>query len=347
MLLSKRALLCIAALISAGAAPQAPDSGTAATTYRRLVDDYRHQNAASAQRVGALPETEIGRLVDDALNPRGEPASWTPDTLLAAAMLHTDACLELLVSGGTGAAFVHLNAAIRLVEAAVLRDRSLQGLAGLWYRSVTAILIKLGAPVWGDALIKRSQPVMDQSAGDAAFVRALDMESVACEVNPDVPMDGFGLRYSTPLRSAAAGFEDALRRDAGLHKAALHLGRSRLLLGALDDARRWLEAATRSPLASDRYLALLYVGSMEEQDGRVDQAEARYRAATSAFPWGQSGPLALARLLSRTNREAESRAVVSRMLGQRYVVDPLWTYFARPGREPAAVLDLIRAEIWQ
>jgi tetratricopeptide (TPR) repeat protein len=160
-------------------------------------------------------------------------------------------------------------------------------------------------------------------------------------------LDGFDMRYSTPLRGAAAGFEDALRRDDSLHKAALHLGRSRLLLGGLEEARRWLEAARRSPLASDRYLALLYLGSMEEQEGRVGQAEARYRAATSEFRWGQSGPLALARLLSGTNREAEARAVVSRMLAQRYVVDPLWTYLARPGHDPGAFLDLIRAEIWQ
>ncbi len=347
MLLSKRALLCIAALISAGAAPQAPDGGTAATTYRRLVDDYRHQNAASAQRVGALPETEIRRLVDDAVNSREEPASWTPDTLFAAGMLHTDVSLGLLPLGKTDAAFVHLSAAIRLIEAANLRDRPSQALAGLWYRIVPAILIKMGAQVWRDALIKRSQSVIDQSAGEGSFARGLDMEIVACEVHAGVPMDGFGLRYSTPLRSAAVGFEDALRQDASLHKAALHLGRSRLLLGARDDARRWLEAATHSPLASDRYLALLYLGSMEEEEGRVGQAEARYRAATSAFPWGQSGPLALARLLSRTNREAESRAVVSRMLAQRYVVDPLWTYLGRPGREAGAFLDLIRAEIWQ
>jgi tetratricopeptide (TPR) repeat protein len=345
--LSKRVLLCVAVLIAVGAGSQAPPPGWTPTAYRQLVDDYRHQIAASAQRVGALPEIEIRRLVDDALNPRGEAASWTSDTLLAAAMLHTDVCLDLLVSGNTNAAFVHLNAAIRLVEAAVLRDRSSQTLAGLWYRTVPPILIKLGAQVWGDALIKRSQPVIDQSAGDAAFARGLDMEVVACEVDPGVPVDGFGLRLSTPLRAAVAGFEEALRRDPSLHKAALHLGRSRLLLSALDDARRWLEAATRSPLVSDRYLALLYLGSMEEQEGRLDQAEARYRAATSAFPWGQSGPLALARLLSRTNREAESRAVVSGMLEQRYVVDPLWTYLAKPGSEPGAFLDLIRAEIWQ
>jgi hypothetical protein len=347
MLLSKGALLCIAALISAGAAPQAPNGGTAATTYWRLVDDYRHQNAASAQRLAAFPEIEIRRFVDEALNSRAEPASWTPDTLLAAGMLHTDVCLELLMSASTGAAFVHLNAAVRLVDAAALRDRSAQALAGLWYRSVPAILIKMGAQVWGDALVKRAQPVIDQSAGEAAFARGLDMEIVACEERPSVLLDGFDMRYSTPLRGAAAGFEDALRRDDSLHKAALHLGRSRLLLGGLEEARRWLEAARRSPLASDRYLALLYLGSMEEQEGRVGQAEARYRAATSEFRWGQSGPLALARLLSGTNREAEARAVVSRMLAQRYVVDPLWTYLARPGHDPGAFLDLIRAEIWQ
>ena len=230
----------------------------------------------------------------------------------------------------------------------MLRDRSSGPFANLWYQSVSATLMKAGAPVWGDDLRKRSRPVLGSSEAEAAFARGLGREIMACEVDPGVPVDGFGLRQSPPLRSAAAGFEEALGRDASLHKAALHLGRSRLLVGALDDARRWLEAATRSPLASDRYLALLYLGSIEEQDGRVDQAEARYRAATAAFPWGQSGRLALARLLSRTDREDDARAVVSAMLEQRgRTVNPLWTYLARPGSEPGAFLDLIRAEIWQ
>ncbi len=87
---------------------------------------------------------------------------------------------------------------------------------------------------------------------------------------------------------------------------------------------------------------------LEEQDGRFDQAEARYRAAMSTFAWGQSGPLALAHLLSRTNREAESRAVTKRMLERRGPkADPLWTYLSSPGSEPGAVLHLIRAELWQ
>jgi len=338
--------LCIAALISVGAGAQAPPDRIAAT-YRELVDDYRHRNPAAVQRLAALPALDIRLLVDSALNAPDESAPWTRDALLGAAMLHTDVCLWLLGSGHTDAAFVHLNAAIRVVEALTVRDRSSQTVVALWYRAVSAALIKSGARVWGDDLIKRSQPVLDQSVGEAAFARGLDMEIVACEVDPGVPSGAPGMRLSTPLSAASTFFEDALRQDASLHKAALHLGRSRMLLGTLADARRSLEAAAESPLASDRYLALLYLGSIEEQAGRLDEAEARYRAAVSTFPWGQSGPLALARLLGRTDRETDSRAVVAGMLERRRLADPLWTYLASPAKEPGAFLELIRAEIWQ
>ena len=347
MLLSKLALLCFAVLTTVGAGRELPPAGRTATAYRQLVDDYRHRSGASVQRASALVETEIQSFVNAALNARDDTPPWTGEELRAAATLHTDACLWLLKSGRADAAFVHLNAARRLVEAAA-RDRSSQPFASLWYRNVSEILIKVGAPAWGSELTRRSQPVLALSEGEAAFVRGLNMEISACELDAGVPVDGFGMKLSTPLKAATNHFEDALRQDASLHNAALHLGRSRLLLGEIGDARRWLEAATHSPLASDRYLALLYLGSMEERDGRLDQAEARYRAAMSAFPWGQSGPLALSRLLSLTNRETESRAIVGTMLEQRgLTVDPLWTYLARPGSEPGAVLDLIRAEIWQ
>ena len=347
MLLSKRALLCFAVLITVGAGRELPPAGRTATAYRQLVDDYRHRSGASVERASTLVETEIQSVIDAALNARDDSPPWMGEELRAAAMLHTDVCLWLLKSGRADAALVHLNAARRIVEAA-LRDRSSQPFASLWYRNVSEILIKVGAPAWGTELTTRSRPVLAHSKGEAAFVRGLEMEIVACEVDAGVPVDGIGMRLSTPLNAAAAHFEEALRQDASLHKAALHLGRSRLFLGALGDARRWLEAATHSPLASDRHLAFLYLGSMEERDARLDQAEAHYRAAMSAFPWGQSGPLALARLLSRTSRETESRAIVGKMLDQRgLTVDPLWTYLASPGSEPGTVLDLIRAEIWQ
>ena len=345
-LLPSRALLCCAAVMAVGAGPQLPPAGPAA--YRQLVDDYRHQSATSLQRASALTEAEIRSFLDDVLNPAGESATWTGADLLAAAMLHTDVCLWFLRSGGETAAFAHLAAAIRLVEVAAARDRSSRALANVWYRNVPALLNKSGAPAWGAALGKRSEPVLPSSEGYAAFARGLGLEIVACQVDAGVPPSGFGMRLSTPLHAAAGFYEDALRRDGSLHEAALHLGRSRLMLGNLADARRWLEAATQSPLASDRYLAFLYPG-IDGGTGRpLRPGEARYRAAMSTFAWGQSGPLALAHLLSRTDREAESRAVTKRMLEQRGPkADPLWTYLSSPGSEPGAVLHLIRAELWQ
>jgi len=348
-LLPSRALLCCAALMAVGAGPQAPPAGPAAAAYRQLVDDYRRQSPTALQRAGALVETDIRSFLDDALNAAGESAAWIGTDMLAAAMLHTDVCLWLLRSGSETAAFAHLNASIRLIEAAAVRDRASRALARVWYRNVSAILVKSGAPVWGAALTKRLEPVLaSHSEGAAAFARGLGLEIVACQVDAGIPSSGFGMRLSTPLHAAAGFYEEALRRDPSLHEAALHLGRSRLLLNELAAARRWLEVATESPLAGDRSLALLYLGSMEEQDGRFDQAEVRYRAAMSAFPWGQSAPLALARLLGRTNREAESRAVVRRMLERRVPgADPLWTYLTTPGSEPGAVLHLMRTELWQ
>jgi tetratricopeptide (TPR) repeat protein len=346
-LMPSRALLWCAVVMTVGAGPQVPSAGPAGA-YRQLVDDYRHQSAASLQRASALAPAEIRSFVDEVLTGAGEPAAWTGTDMLAAAMLHTDVCFWLLRSGSADGAFAHLNAALRLVEAAAPRDGSLQALASLWYPNVSALLTKSGAPVWGANVLKRSQAVLSYSEGYAAFSRGLGLEIVACQVDAGVPAHGFGMRLSTPLHAAAGFYEEALRRDASLHEAALHLGRTRILLGDLADARRWLEVATQSPLAGDRYLAFLYLGSMEEQDGRFDQAEVRYRAAMSAFPWGQSGPLALARLLGRTNREAESRAVTKRMLEQRGPkVDPLWTYLTSPGSEPGAVLHLMRAKLWQ
>ena len=194
--MSKRALLCFAVLITVGAGREPPAAGRPATTYRQLVDDYRHRIGASVQRASALVETEIRSFVDEALNHTDDSSPWTGEGLRAAAMLHTDACLWLLKAGRADAALVHLNAARRLVEATI-RDRSSQPFASLWYGNVSEILIKVGAPAWGSELTRRSQPVLAHSEGEAAFVRGLDMEIMACEVNADVSVDNLMPNPST------------------------------------------------------------------------------------------------------------------------------------------------------
>ena len=127
-------------------------------------------------------------------------------------MLHTDACLGLLGSGSSDAAFAHLNAAIAPGRRPrTLRDRSSRPFANLWYRSVSAMLMKTGAQVWGSALIE-ALATRDRISrrAEAAFARGLDMEIMACEVDPGVPVDGFGLRRSTAPEGRGRRFRGRL-----------------------------------------------------------------------------------------------------------------------------------------
>lgn len=335
--------VCVAALIAGGDNREPPARD--ASAYRELVSDYRHQALSSMPRVLTFGQTDVRSSTDEATD--GE-SMWAADDLRAAAMLHSDACIQLLRSGQSEAAFVHLNAAIRLINQAALLDAPSRRYASAWYSSMGPMLVTLGATVWAADIAERRRTVVAMTPAEGLFQRGLDLEITACELDDAVVADGFGMRASRSLHSAATLFADALRLDPALHGAALHLGRARMLQGSLDQARQNLEVATKSALASERYLALLFLGAIAERAGALDEAETRYRAALDEFRWGQSGPLALARLLSRTNRERESRDVVVALLGRGApAVDPLWTFLAHPSQEPAAIIDVLRAEIWQ
>lgn len=313
--------------------------------FRQLVADYRRQDFSSVSTVAAFSPADVRSSTARATDPLD---TWAADDLRAAAMLHTDAFAQLLTAGQSDPAFLHLNAAVGLINEATHRDQPSRRFASIWYSTVGAMLSMLGAPVWAMDLAERRQPVVPTSAGEALLQKGLDLEVTACEIYEGEMIDGFGLRASRPLESAATLFGDALRSDPSLHTAALHLGRARLIQGWLDQARQNLEIGARSAFASERYLALLFLGAIAERRGALAEAEERYRSAVQEFKWGQSGPLALARLLSRTSRERQARDVVAAFLRRGVpAVDPLWTYLAGPGQEPEAQLALLRAEIWQ
>jgi tetratricopeptide (TPR) repeat protein len=337
------AFLCAIAFIQATGGSDLP--GGDGSKYRQLVADYRRQDVTSVSTVAAFSPEDVRSATARATDAVG---AWAADDLRAAAMLHTEASIELLTKGQSDAAFLHLKAATRLINDAAIMDQPSQRFASVWYSSVGAILSRLGAPVWATDIAERARPIVPTSPGVAPFQKGLDLEVTACEIYEGEMADGFGLKLSRPFESAATLFGDALRIDPSLHTAALHLGRARLMQGSLDQARENLEIGTRSARPSERYLALLFLGAIAERTGGLDAAEARYRSAVQEFKWGQSGPLALARLLSRTSREREARDVVAALLARGVsTVDPLWIYLARPDQEPEAHLALLRAELWR
>src|SRR6185436_17974712 len=132
--------------------------------------------------------------------------------------------------------------------------------------------------------------------------------------------------------AAAQAYVKAATRDDGF-EANLHLGRVRMLRNADTEAVVALAIAERSPDPRVKYLASLFLGAIDERAGRFDAAGRWYRAARTAFPWGQSAPIALAQLLSRSGDETGARAALADSLARRRgrTVDPLWTYFVEPG----------------
>ncbi len=143
--------------------------------------------------------------------------------------------------------------------------------------------------------------------------------------------------------------EEILNTEPGILGAALHLGRMRMIEGRAEEAAGYFERAQKSVDPRVRYLATLFLGSLDERAGRLDDAEKRYREALAAYGWGQAAHLALAQLLSRTGRDQEARALLIDRFGDRTVrvIEPLWTYLAGPDDELGARFDELRAEVWR
>jgi predicted Zn-dependent protease len=135
----------------------------------------------------------------------------------------------------------------------------------------------------------------------------------------------------------------------GMVSAALHVGRIEMLLGRHREARTLLTRATeRSRFPHTRYLARLFLGSMDELDGRPDAAERQYRAALQELPRAQSGRLALAALLARGGRTAEAGRVIADAApadSRRSPVDPWWLYLPSNSDDFAVLLATLYAEV--
>jgi tetratricopeptide (TPR) repeat protein len=334
---------------SAGA--QLPNDALA---YRRLVDEYR-SGSSTVHSDSAWLSHDPSRTVNDVVHPS---SGWPVIELTAAAMLHTDACLELIRARRRSDALIHLDLAIRLLTAAIERDPDRTQFARRWHDVVAGLLHALGAPDIASNLRARAMTWLPETASQVAARTAFE-DGLTSEIQAAAagPLSGrlpkrtlvVPTEARSALRAAARHFERALREDPGCREAALHLGRVRLLEGREPEAERWLRLASAAHHPSVRYLAIMFLGVIAERQGRYGDAEAQYRSALESFRWGQSAPLALSHVLMRTGREAEARQTLAAhfagTLGR--VVEPLWTYLIEPSAHLAPTLNQLRAEIWR
>jgi tetratricopeptide (TPR) repeat protein len=317
--------------------------------YRTLIEAYRKDGTPQIEQVLGIAPADAQRAVAAAL---AASSRWSWEELRGAAMLHTEAAFRAQKNKDGRAADLHIDLAQKLLDRVVELSPPQKDFAWRWYLVVPRLLGALG----GNGLGKRVDAYGDSKIGReparASYLRGLGFEATAAREGV-VPEPGESsvlsgsIRLEAYLVPAAQAFADALKQDGALRCAALHLGRIRMLQGRRDEAAALFGTAIDDVDPAVAYLAALFLGSIEERNERFDAAETLYRDAVRRIPWGQSAPLALSELLSRTGRETAAREILAGRLKVTGIVEPLWTYAANPTDELGTRFDLLRMEVWK
>jgi hypothetical protein len=352
MIALPRALLIVGAVLAVEGAPHASQDGA---RYRRMVDDYRARILTTEQAAAQLEDADLPALAKGLTD---STDALTPTERRAAAMLHTDVFLQLLKLDRQAHAAAHLDVATALLDSAAPAAPADVEFARRWHAIVGGLLHARGAVSLASDLRTRAAARLIETAARtqarAAFERGLMAEIQAATAgpisgSPRTRSDVLPREAVSGLRSAAREYQTALSLDRELIEATLHLGRVRTLEGGDVEATRWLGLAAAGGLASERYLARLFLGAIAERQGRYSDAEAEYRSALDGFQWGQAAAFALSHLLGRIGREAEARSTLvdhfARTRGR--VVEPLWTYVSDPYAHLGQSLETLRAEVWK
>jgi tetratricopeptide (TPR) repeat protein len=345
------ALACVVVLASQAPAPHVTPA-KALSTYRELVDGYRRLDADTLRQLAALPDDTIAGIVESI---RGDSPGWPPEDLHAAAMLHTDTGLELIKAGHLERGVSHFNAAARCIDRTSELSPAHRSFGRRWYAMATAMLQAYGAPAWAEEFAKRERARATPSAASHLLSEALREELEAAKDRPTTRgsfvglINGVDARVARRYAAIARLFENVVEADPASHEAWLHLGRTLMLAGQDRDAVAALRRASDAADPRHAYLAALFLGAIDERNERFEDAERSYRRAMSIYPRGQSAPIALSHLLSRTSREGDAREALARHHARNrfIVIDPLWTYLLGTDEHLAAALNELRAEVWR
>ena len=314
--------------------------------YRAMIESYREARLEPVHELAGWSTPRVQAVAEHCAE----------DSLFAGTMLHTDVAVELLAAGKAAQAFVHVNAAGRLLDNALAREPERARFAVRWYVAVEGYLRALDAPAFADEVRERIKGLeFGLPAAQAAFARGLRAEldgalaGSMSRAHVSSRIRGLDPAAARHVESAAREYQKAVELDPSFLEASLHLGRVRVVLRQADAAIDPLERASRSPERHVAYLALLYRGAVAERQEHFAEAEGYYRKANAVFRWGMSGPVALAQLLSRVGREVEAREVLTEHLARTAgrIVDPLWTYVLNPGDHLRSTLGALRSEVWR
>jgi tetratricopeptide (TPR) repeat protein len=234
------------------------------------------------------------------------------------------------------------------VDPAPDRDETVR----FWYRAVAATLAESYNFADLTPHLERAQTLFPSDAhilyAAACLEEVLAAPRVQHEVEAMVLPRGVTIRgvFSTAhhLQRADTLFQQVFTIDRSLFEAQVRLARVRGLSGHHNEAA--IELRQIIPQLQDdivTYYGLMFLGQMEEELGRPDDAVEAYTRAATLFRRAQSPHIAI----SRVARRAGDRAGALRSLQIALTMplerrDPWWEYFSGPGRHAETLLEAVR-----
>ena len=150
------------------------------------------------------------------------------------------------------------------------------------------------------------------------------------------------------LQKARRDLEGALGIDASLGLARVRLGRVLWRLGEPELARQQLEAALPSLRHVDHvYLAHLFLGRIQQDAGRLQDAISEYRLAAALHPSALSAGVALSNALLVAGDAEGARLALRqgiRNAGRRLERDPHWDYQVVKAADLEALVEALHRE---
>ena len=339
-----RARVAVGLVVLLAPAGLAAQSGVLSPAYESVVRRY-----AAGDRQGAvanLADWPEGRLRDEFTALRalvqaslacpggcGAANVWQRIPIEAALMLHSDAAQE--VRGEGRLPRLHESAAVEIARL-MKQDPSRRTFARRWYEAMAGLA--QGENRWGEALEWAERGLEDypDSAG---------MHLVLGSIEETL---GARLGFRAHLERAERALRSAVAADPSLVEARLRLGRVCWRLGETTEARSFLQdVLDRKPERETALLAHLFLGRLDEDAGRLDEATQAYEAALDLDPSAQAARIALSHVRLRRGDTASARAEAETALGfsgYRLRQDPFWLYPWGPSVGVEERLEALRRE---
>jgi tetratricopeptide (TPR) repeat protein len=231
------------------------------------------------------------------------------------------------------------------------------GFVGRWFRAMTlrshADACLADALRWASAGLRwfpEDAPLLLARGTVEETAAALAADAVSTTPgNPAGTGRGLSADQRHYLREALRDFDRALRSDPRLAEARLRRGRVQWLLGQRKEARASFDAVlAESGDASLLVRAWLFRGRGHEEEKRLEDAEADYRAALAFAPQSQAAAVAVSYVSWLQGKTGEAKEVLEQALlraGRRTAPDPYWDYSFGSDEGATRFMESLREEL--